>query len=24
LVFLVGYYWFDGKETLVQQVVAHL
>jgi hypothetical protein len=24
LVFLIGYYWFDGKEALVQQVVAQL
>jgi len=24
LVFLIGYYWFDSKEALVQQVVAKL
>jgi hypothetical protein len=24
LVFLIGYYWFDGKEALVQRVLAQL
>ena len=24
LVFLIGYYWFDGKETLIQRVLAQL